>query len=199
MPQSLFVSKVLPASQLSIVGTGRLVQAVGFSEVWLSSRVMGDLGVALDLISWSLSWEFVTRSCSIRLYFGLLELGLTVLVSYLISWSSDPNIPRLEDTVEDGVVDGPALLSDTKFLTLIWRRHFHRNHLCCLFATFSKQIWELNAEQLSELKRLILHTQKTVPFSETSFGQHVCEFDYWSPHTWSESVGPKKGCQTTDQ
>ena len=33
------------------------------------------------------------------------------------SWSLDPNFTGLEDTVEDGTVDDPARILDTKFLT----------------------------------------------------------------------------------
>ena len=69
---SSFASKPKPASQLSTLSTKRPVQFVRLSAVWMGSRVMGDLVVALDLISWCLSseWDWVGRK-NITVFFRL--------------------------------------------------------------------------------------------------------------------------------
>ena len=57
----------------------------------------------------------------------------------------------LEDTVNDGVVDGPAHLLDTKFLTgfdLATTTLSSQSPSCCLLAMVSEQFYKLNSDQL---------------------------------------------------
>ena len=119
---------------------------------------MGDSVVALDLLSSCISWEFVTRSRSMRLSCWSAEPGFAVRVSNLISWSSDLNFTGLKDTVEDGIVDGPrrAPRYQIFWLASIWRRLIHRNHLLAVSSPWFQGNFENCTKRSFESWKLLI-------------------------------------------
>ena len=102
--------------------------------------------------------------------------GSSVLAFRPTSWLSDPKFSRLEDAVEDGSVEIPARLLDTKFLTGLDLAAIlsSQSPSCNLFDMAWEQHWELKRLMLNKHRRWFHSSRVKFPF-----GLNVCELIFW--------------------